>query len=185
MKIIFIMPKRKPENSTIEVILLEADKHLGEKYEKVRVKPIFARNVLLPNGKVVLATAMNINNYKQKMEAAQKEIAKKATDLKDLFAKMQENDGITFTVKVNEEGHLYAKIDENDIVAKVKEEYKVDVQSHFFKLKKKIVEVGTYTVPFLYKDMKAEVTVTVKEEEVKAKKKKEEATEEVGEETAE
>ena len=86
------MPKRKPENATIEVILLETDKHLGEKYEKVRVKPIFARNVLLPKAKAVLATPMNINNYKQKMESAMKEIAKKATDMKDLFSKIQEND---------------------------------------------------------------------------------------------
>ena len=98
------MPKRKTENATIEVILLEADKHLGEKYEKVRVKPIFARNVLLPKNKAVLATPMNINNYRQKMESAQKEIEKKANDLKDLFAKIEEANGLLFVVKVNEEG---------------------------------------------------------------------------------
>lgn len=92
VKIFHTMPKKKPENATIEVILLETDKHLGEKYEKVRVKPIFARNVLLPKAKAVLATPMNINNYKQKMESAMKEIAKKATDMKDLFSKIQEND---------------------------------------------------------------------------------------------
>ena len=88
------------------------------------------------------------------MEAAQKEIAKKATDMKDLFAKIQENDGLTFVVKVNDEGHLYAKIDENDIAKQIHEEYKIDVPSHLFKLKKKIAEVGSYKVAFLYKDMK-------------------------------
>lgn len=128
---------------------------------------------------------MNINNYKQKMEAAQKEIAKKASDMKDLFAKIQENDGLTFVVKVNDEWHLYAKIDENDIAKQIHEEYKIEVPSHLFKLKKKIAEVGVYNVAFLYKEMKAEVKVTV-EAEAPAKAKKEEATEEsVAEESAE
>jgi large subunit ribosomal protein L9 len=179
------MPKRKTENATIEVILLAADKHLGEKYEKVRVKPIFAKNVLLPHNKAVLATPMNINNYRQKMESAQKEIAKKAADLKDLFAKIDEANGLLFVVKVNDEGHLYGKIDENDIAKKIYEEYKIDVPSHLFKLKKKIAEVGTYKVAFLYKEMKADVTIIVQAETpVKAKKvEAEKATEEVVEES--
>jgi len=48
------MPKRKIENRMIEVILLEANKHLGEKFELVKVKPVYARNVLLPNNLAVL-----------------------------------------------------------------------------------------------------------------------------------
>ena len=180
------MPKRKPENSTIEVIVLEANRHLGEKYEKIRVKPVFARNVLLPQKKVVLATPMNINNYKQKMESAQKDIAKKATDMQDLFAKIQENDGLTFVVKVNEDGHLYAKIDENDIAKQIHEEYKIEVPSHLFKLKKKIAEEGTYKVAFLYKEMKADVQVIVQAEApVKAKKEEVAVAEDVLEESAE
>lgn len=178
------MPKRKPENANVEVIVLEASRHLGEKYEKIRVKPVFARNVLLPQKKVVLATPMNINNYKQKMDAAQKEIAKKATDMKDLFAKIQENDGLTFTVKVNDEGHLYAKIDENDIAKQIHAEYKIEVPSHLFKLKKKIAEVGAYKVAFLYKDMKAEVKIAV-EAEAPVKAKKEGAVQEAVTESAE
>ena len=179
------MPKRKPENATIEVILLETDKHLGEKYEKVRVKPIFARNVLLPKAKAVLATPMNINNYKQKMESAMKEIAKKATDMKDLFSKIQENDWLLFAVKANDEEVLYAKIDENDIVKKINEEYKIDIQPHFFKLKKKITELGVYTVPFLYKEMKAEVKIVVEEENDKAESRKSKAESVEGEITEE
>ncbi len=178
------MPKRKTENATIEVILLEADKHLGEKYEKVRVKPIFARNVLLPKNKAVLATPMNINNYRQKMESAQKEIEKKANDLKDLFAKIEEANGLLFVVKVNEEGWLYAKIDENDIVKKIAEDYKIDVPSHLFKMKKKITETGTYKVAFLYKEMKTDVQVSV-EAEAPVKEEKTEAVEESVAESAE
>ncbi|NOZ44126.1 MAG: hypothetical protein GXP45_03145 [bacterium] len=72
------MPKRKLFNRTIEVILLQQNKHLGEKYQVVRVKPIFARNVLLPKEIAVLADKANLNKYQQKMEAAKNDINKKS-----------------------------------------------------------------------------------------------------------
>lgn len=84
------MAKRLYENKTIEVILLETDKHLGEKYEVVRVKPIFAQNVLLPKGKALLATTGNLNNYKAKMEAAQKDIKKKIANIDTLFGEISQ-----------------------------------------------------------------------------------------------
>lgn len=84
------MPKRKVENKTIEVILLQNDKHLGEKFEIVRVKPIFARNVLLPNNIAVLADDMNKNTFAQKMKSAEVDRQKKATGLEELFVKLHE-----------------------------------------------------------------------------------------------
>jgi hypothetical protein len=47
------------------------------------------------------------------------------------------------------------------------------------KLKKKINEAGTFVVPFLYKDMKKEVTVVVEPEAVEKVEVKEEKKEEV------
>ncbi|MBP7841621.1 50S ribosomal protein L9 [Patescibacteria group bacterium] len=157
--------------------MLHADKHLGEKYEKVKVKPIFARNVLLPKAIAILATSVNLNNYKQKMEAADKERSNKASSLQNLFAKIQADDGLTITRKVNKEGTLYAKVHEEDIVKEIADKYSIDTETHLFKMKKKITEPGSYIVPFIYKELKAEVRVeVVGEEEAKVK---EEKTEEV------
>ena len=158
------MAKRSATNRTIEVILLQNDKYLGEKYEIVRVKPIFARNVLLPNGIAVFADKAAKNNYKQKMEAAATSRAKKATSLEDLFAKISADEGIEIVRKANKDNTLYAKVDEHDIVEKIKEVYQVEVESHLFKLKKKLSEAGTYTIVFAYNDLKREVVVKVKGE---------------------
>ena len=68
--------------------MLQNDKHLGEKYEIVRVKPIFARNVLFPNKIAILADKEAKNNYAQKMEAAKVSREKKAASLEDLFSKI-------------------------------------------------------------------------------------------------
>jgi len=171
------MAKRLSVNRTIEVIMLQNDKHLGEKYEIVRVKPIFARNVLFPNKIAILADKEAKNNYAQKMEAAKISREKKAASLEDLFSKITEDGGIEITRKANKDNTLYAKVDENDIVEKIKEVYGIEVESHLFKLKKKLNEVGTYPVVFTYNDLKREVVVKIIAEVDKNAKKEEEKEE--------
>lgn len=86
----------------INVILLDFNKHLGEKYEMVKVKAIFAKNVLLPQKLAVVATADTINAYKAKMAAAAKIKEKKAADLGSLFDKINNDNGLMFSMKANE-----------------------------------------------------------------------------------
>ena len=167
------MPRRKLENRTIEVILMESNKHLGERFEIVRVKPIFARNVLLPKNMAVLATADMVNKYSQKIKASEKERALKAEGFKWLLSNIEKDGGLVFTGKVNKDGTLYAKIDEADIAKLVKETYKVDVEDHFFKMKKKITTIGDFVVPFLYKDIKGDIAVRVNAENPEVIEKKE------------
>ena len=181
------MPRRTVKNRNIEVILLQDDKYLGEKYEIVSVKPIFARNVLLPQNIAVLADKANKNKYEQKMQAAVAARAKKAAGLEDLFAKMAENGGVKLVRKVNKDNVLYAKVSESDIAEAIKETYGVEIESHYLKLKKKINEAGTFSVPFLYKEMKRDVVVVVEPEagekvEVKEEKKEEVVVEKTKEE---
>ena len=174
------MPKRKLENKTIEVILLQSDKNLWERFETVRVKPIFARNILLPNGIAVLADKENINKYSQKIVAAQHDREKKANSYEELLHKIVEDGWLKLVRKVNKEGTLYAKVSESDLVDLIKEEYKIDVDSHLFKMKKKIEKIGKYLITFAYQNLKKDIEVVVdaEKEEVKEKKAKKETIEE-------
>lgn len=169
------MPRRTVKNRNIEVILLQDDKHLGEKYEIVNVRPIFARNVLLPQNIAVLADKANKNKYQQKMQAAVVAREKKAASLEDLFAKMTENGGVKLVRKVNKDNVLYAKVNESDIVEAIKEAYGVEIDAHNLKLKKKLNEAWTFIVPFMYKEMKKELTVVVEAEAGSKEELKEEA----------
>jgi large subunit ribosomal protein L9 len=155
------MPKRSLTNRTIEVILLESDKHLWEKFEIVRVKPIYARNVLLPKNIAVLATADMVNKYSQKMESAKKEREKRAAWFQWLLQNIEKDWGLVFTGKVNKDANLYAKIDASNIAELIKSVYSVDVEEHFFKMKKKITTIWDYVVPFIYKDIKWDISVKV------------------------
>lgn len=164
------MPRRKVENKTIDVILLENNKHLGEKFEIVRVKPIFARNILFPQNIAVLADAGNKNKFAQKMKAAEADRTKKASGLEDLFTNLTNDWGITIVRKANADNTLYAKVDENDIVATIKEIYGVDLEAHYLKLKKKITALGSFVVPFLYKELKKDIAVKVEQDPAEAEK---------------
>ena len=169
------MPRRTVKNRNIEVILLQDDKHLGEKYEIVNVRPIFARNVLLPQNIAVLADKANKNKYQQKMQAAVVAREKKAASLEDLFAKMTENGGVKLIRKVNKDNVLYAKVNESDIVEAIKEAYGVEIDAHNLKLKQKLNEAWTFIVPFMYKEMKKELTGVVEAEAGSKEELKEEA----------
>jgi large subunit ribosomal protein L9 len=177
------MAKRTTKNRTIEVILLQNDRYLGEKYEVVRVRPIFARNVLLPRGIAIVADKAAKNNYQQKMAAATAARAKKASGLEDLFSKISADEGLEIVRKANEDNTLYAKVDEHDIAEKIKETYQIEVEPHLFKLKKKLSEVGNHLVTFNYNDLKRDILVKIKAEvsdkAAKAKDNVEEVVEQV------
>lgn len=179
------MPKRKLENRTIEVILLQADKHLWEKFEVVRVKPIFAKNVLLPKWIAVIADQNMKNAYAQKIESAKKHKEEKADNLADLMKKIEDDNGLTITRKTNKEGTLYAKVHEWDIVKLIKEKYSIDVDAHLFNTKDKIGAVWEFTIPFSYWELKRTIKLTVQAEEPEIVETKETEVEEVESETTE
>ncbi len=162
----------------IEVILLDFDKHLGERFDIVKVRPIFARNILFPQSKAVLANANNRYAYATKMEKALLWKSTKINEYKTLFDTIAEKDGIEFVMKANEKGVLYEKIDSAHLVSKIKDEYNVEIPSHLFKFKKKISLLGDYTVPFVYRDLEKDLSVTIKAETA-THTKKEQVTEEV------
>lgn len=164
--------KKKPGNKLIEVILLVSDKHLGERFEIVRVKPVYARNILLPRNMAVLADAKNKNSYEQKMKSAEIEREKRAHSLDELFTKIQEDGGITLVRKANKDNTLYAKVDENDLIEAIKATYGIEIEPHFFKLKKKLTAIGQFTIPFLYKSLKKELIVKIEADPEELKKQK-------------
>lgn len=154
----------------ISVILLESNKHLGEKYEVVKVKAIFAKNVLFAKGLAVLADKDALHGFKAKMEAATKNKAKKSETYASVFEKIANDNGLVFAMKANEKWVLYEKIDPTHISHQIKATYGVEVEDHFFKMKKKITQIGEYTIPFQYNNMEKDMHIIVKGEELKAKK---------------
>jgi large subunit ribosomal protein L9 len=98
----------------MEVILLQKIANLGDIGDRVKVKPGFGRNYLLPGGKATLATAENIARF----EARRAELeAKAATDLASARTRAAALEGfkLSITAKAGSEGKLFGSIGTTDI----------------------------------------------------------------------
>jgi len=90
----------------MEVVLLEKILNLGELGEKVKVKPGFGRNFLIPQKKAVPATPENV----EKFEAQRAELEKAQADaLKAAEARAAALNefAVTIAAKAGTEGKLY------------------------------------------------------------------------------
>ncbi|MBX3703849.1 MAG: 50S ribosomal protein L9 [Steroidobacteraceae bacterium] len=98
----------------MEVILLQKIANLGEIGDRVKVKPGFGRNYLLPGGKATLATPENI----AKFEARRAELeARAAADIAGARARAAALEGfkLSITAKAGSEGKLFGSIGTTDI----------------------------------------------------------------------
>jgi len=98
----------------MQVILLERVAKLGQMGEVVNVKPGFARNFLLPQGKALRASQANIKNFEQQktqLEARNLETKGEAQRLAETL------DGQTFVVirSASDGGALYGSVTTRDV----------------------------------------------------------------------
>ncbi|HEB99551.1 MAG TPA: 50S ribosomal protein L9 [Thiotrichales bacterium] len=104
----------------MEVILLEKVANLGDLGDKVKVKPGYGRNYLIPQGKATAATPENV----AKFEARRAELEKAAAEaLAAAQARAEALEGleVTITAKAGEEGKLFGSVGTSDIARAVTE----------------------------------------------------------------
>lgn len=98
----------------MEVILLQKIANLGNIGDRVKVKPGFGRNYLLPGGKATLATPENIARFESRRAELE---AKAASDLESARQRAAALEGFTLTItaKAGSEGKLFGSIGTADI----------------------------------------------------------------------
>jgi large subunit ribosomal protein L9 len=98
----------------MDVILLEKVANLGGIGDRVKVRPGYARNFLLPQGKATMATAANVARF----EARRAEFERKAQE--ELYAAQQraaamQDFKLRITAKAGSEGKLFGSVGTADI----------------------------------------------------------------------
>ncbi len=149
----------------MDVILLEKVENLGGLGDKVRVRPGYARNFLIPSGKAKYATAENIAEF----EARRVELEKAAADaLATAQARKEKLDGVevTVTVKAGSEGKLFGSVGTVDI-ADALQAAGAEVEKREIRMPEgPIRQAGEYEfVVHLHTDVNATVKVNVVAEE--------------------
>src|SRR5262245_59609382 len=149
----------------MEVILLQKVAYLGNIGDKVRVKPGYGRNFLLPPGKAALATAANI----AKFEARRAELERHAADelsRAQRRAIQLESFKLALTAKAGNEGKLFGSIGTSDI-AEALTRQGIEVERSEVRLAGGPIRlVGEHHVKLhLHTDVEIDLPVTVSAEE--------------------
>ena len=144
----------------VKVILREDVPRLGDAGEVVSVRPGFARNFLLPQGKAILATKASVNA----LEHHQRVIGEmQARGKKAVLAEKTRVEAISLeiAVRVGEEGKLFGSVTAAQI-AELLAEKGISVDRRKIELAEPIRGVGEHRVPLrLHRDVVAQVRLTV------------------------
>lgn len=98
----------------MELILLQKVVNLGALGDKVKVKPGYGRNYLVPQGKAAPATVTNVAEFEKRRAEY---VAKADTQLADAVARKQKLETASVTIRANAstEGKLYGSVGPRDI----------------------------------------------------------------------
>ena len=145
---------------SVKLILREDVPNLGDAGELVSVKPGFARNFLIPQGKASLATAANVRELEHQRRVIAEKVARERQTLEAERAKIQGVE-IEIAVQAGEEGRLFGSVTAAQIADKLAERG-LEVDRRRVALAEPIKQLGEYEVPVrLHREIEATIRVKV------------------------
>jgi len=140
----------------MDIILLERIEKLGQMGDVVSVKPGFARNFLLPQGKALRATDNNKAQFEQQRTQLEAENLKRKNEAESVATKMDDL-SVVLIRQAGDAGQLYGSVTARDIADAVTEGG-VTIRRGQVVLHSPIKTIGLHEVRV---ELHAEVTVTV------------------------
>jgi len=147
----------------MKVILLKDVEKLGKKGDIKEVADGYARNFLIPEKLVALASKSEIAKIEAQKEIEAKQAEKELARYQEIATQM---DGLELeiSVKIDEEGKLFGAINANQISEKLQEKG-FEIKKGQVKLEESIKETGEHEVTVeLPHNLEAKVKVIVTEE---------------------
>ncbi|MDG4554184.1 MAG: 50S ribosomal protein L9 [Candidatus Competibacter sp.] len=145
----------------MEIILLEKINNLGGLGDRVKVKPGYARNFLIPTGKATAATAANLARFEARraeLERVAAELLAKAKSRAEQLAELI----VTLSVKTGSEGRLFGSVGSADIANAVSAAG-IELQKSEIRLPTgSIRQIGEYDVDLLlHPEVKTQIRVNI------------------------
>lgn len=141
----------------MKVILTQDIPSLGKKTEAVEVKPGYARNYLIPQGKALPANENSMKQLQIKIRKEELHLSKKKQEAEELAKKLNQV-SCTATVQAGEDEKLYGSVSIPDIV-KLLGDQGVDIDKNKIILEEPIKALGVYNIPI---KLHPEVEATIK-----------------------
>jgi large subunit ribosomal protein L9 len=149
--------------SATQVILIENIPGLGSEADVVKVKPGYARNFLLPQGKAYEVTPVTLRKINLlKAKRAERE-ARELNESEELARKINKLK-LTLELETGATGKAFGSITASDIAEKLKGELGgIEIDRHSISLEHPIKSTGAHEVSIkLHHDVTATLNLTVK-----------------------
>jgi large subunit ribosomal protein L9 len=148
----------------MELILIEKVLNLGNLGDKVKVKPGYGRNYLVPAGKAMRATPANIAEFEARREELEKNAVQKLAAAGDRMAALAGFE-LVLSANASDEGKLYGSIGPREIADAVTERGVELSKAEVIMGEGPIRFVGEHAVLIhLHADVETEIKVTVNPE---------------------
>ena len=145
----------------VKLILREDVPNLGDAGEVVSVKPGFARNFLIPQGKAIAATAANVRELDHQKRVIAERVARELKVLEGERAKI-EGAAIEITAQAGEEGRLFGSVTAAQIAEQLLAERGLEVDRRRIALAEPIKQLGDHDVTVrLHRQLSATIKVKV------------------------
>jgi len=155
--------------STQQVILLERVEKLGQMGDVVTVKPGYARNYLLPQGKALRASKDNVAYFEAQKKVLQEQSDKNKKDAEKL-AKKIEGIKVPLIRAASESGQLYGSVNTRDIAAVAAETSGEAITRPMVKINTNFKTIGLFPVSIqLHPEVIVEITANIARTEEEAK----------------
>ncbi len=144
----------------MEIILLEKINNLGVLGDRIKVKPGYARNYLIPKGKATTATVANISRFEARRAELERVAAEQLAWAKERAEQLAELI-VTLSVKTGSEGRLFGSVGAADIANAVSAAG-IELQKNEVRLSGPIRQIGEYDVNVhLHNEVKSQIRVNV------------------------
>ncbi len=145
----------------MNVILLEKIGNLGDLGDEVSVKPGFARNYLLPQGKAVTADDENRTIFEGRRAELEASANEKLAEANTRAEKLADKE-LSISVKSGEEGRLYGSVGTQNIADALTAEG-IPVERSEIRMPEGVIRVlGEYDIAIqLHTDVTAQIKVVV------------------------
>lgn len=144
----------------MQVILTKDVARVGRRFEVVDVSNGYANNFLFPQQLAEPATPAKVLHLEKKREKALEEEKVRNEELAEKF-KTLEGSTLVITVKSDEQGNLYKKLNSGDIVNALQAEHTITLPETAIFLESPIDKTGDHEVTVEHADNKATITVQV------------------------
>ena len=145
----------------MELILLQKVKNLGNLGDKVKVKPGYGRNFLIPHGKGVAATETNLADFEKRRADYEVKANQQLTGAEARQAQL-ENASVTLKANASPEGKLFGSVGPRDIAEAFTAAGTTIEKSEVVMAEGPIRHIGEFEVQIhLHADVHTTVKVTV------------------------